>query len=170
MNSTPLRWLLFALLLLVTDWVHAEGGCPPGQIPASGTNINSCVPIPPGYYNNQQGVQQPPPHPPVWADRYGAIAVDLVPLTPGSSYNESSRSAAEQAAIDSCHTNGGVNCEVEISYGNECVALVIGKNRHNAKAGATIADATESAMKQCNSNDTGCFVYYTACSPAVRIR
>jgi hypothetical protein len=170
MRIMPLCWVLAFLLLMTHRVVHAEDGCPPGLIPANGTNINSCAPIPPGYYSNQPALQQPQAQPPIWSDRYGAIAADLAPLTPGSSYNEPSRKAAEQAAIDSCHSNGGVNCQVEISYGNECVALVVGKTRHNAKAGSTIASATESSMKQCKSNDTGCFVYYTACSLPVRIQ
>jgi len=170
MYSTYLRWLLFALLLIVTGWVHAEGGCPPGLIPASGTNINSCVPIPPGYYNNQQGVQQPQPPQPLWANRYGAIATDIPNRSGGISVNESDRSRAEQVAIANCQSNGGSNCSLEISYGNGCVALVGGKTGHNAKSGPTIEAATQAAMKVCDAADTHCQVTYAACSLAVRIR
>lgn len=170
MNPTPLSGLLFVLLLLVTCWVHAEGNCPPGQYPIGASQGQAgpqgCAPIP-GY--NQQQQMRPPP-PPVWADRYGAIAIAPSPFIPGASYNEPSRSDAEQAARSECQSYGGVNCKVEISYGNECVALAIGKIGHNAKAGPTIESATQSAMKVCNAADTDCFTAYTACSPAVRIR
>ena len=170
MNPTCLLRLMFALLLLMTGWGHAEGGCPPGLIPASGTNVNSCVPIPPGYYNNQQGVQQLQPLPPVWANRYGAIATDIPNRSGGISINQPDRSRAEQEAVANCQSNGGSNCSIEISYGNGCVALVGGKTGHNAKAGPTIEAATQAAMKVCDAADTHCQVTYAACSPAVRIR
>ncbi|WP_414649257.1 DUF4189 domain-containing protein [Dyella sp.] len=171
MNSLFAKYT-FCIFMIAASGAQAEGGCPAGMIPASGNNINSCVPIPPGYY--QQG--SPPAQgtgaiypKPVWADRYGAIAADLSPLTPGSSFNEVSRDAAEKAAIKSCHSNGGINCEVEISYGNGCVAMVVGRTRFNTRAGPTIEAAKRKAMEQCQSNDMGCYVFYSACSLPVRI-
>lgn len=168
MKISSKHWILFAALFLSAGLGHAEEGCPPGMIPASGTNMNSCVPIPPGYY---QQAPAPAPQPePAWSNRFGAIATDFSHSSAGASIDRLSRSDAEQAALDECRTNGGINCKVEISYGNECVVLAIGKNGHNAKAGATIASATDSAMKVCNAADAGCFVYYSACSPPARIR
>lgn len=175
MNPLATKCLLSLLFILAALDVHAEEGCPPGMIPASGTNVNSCVPIPAGYY--QQNAPPTPWHSApreqpgeLWLDRYGAIAIDPSPLTPGSSYNESSRSAAEKAAIKSCQSNGGMKCKVEISYGNGCVAMVLGKTRLNTRSRPTIEAAKQAAMNQCRSNDNDCHVFYSACSLPVRIR
>lgn len=170
MSFTSLRWPIFALLLLMTCWVHAEGNCPPGYYPIGASQGQAgpqgCAPIP--GYSQQQRTQPPPP--PIWTDRFGAIATDIPNRSGGVSIDQPNWSSAEQAAIADCHSNGGSNCSIEISYRNGCVALVGGKTGHNAKTGPTIEIATQAAMKVCVEADTNCQVTYAACSPAVRIR
>lgn len=168
MRTNLMSCFFFVLFAVAVCPSHAEGGCPPGMIPANGTNANSCVPIPPGYYQEQQ--VSPLASGPIWADRYGAIATDFSHSSAGASVNKESRGEAEQAAIAECRSNGGVNCNVEISYGNGCVSLAIGKTGHNAKAGPSIASASRSAMDVCNAADTECSVYYSACSPPERVQ
>jgi hypothetical protein len=63
-----------------------------------------------------------------------------------------------------CKAKGGTQCHVEISYGNGCVAMVVGNSRMNVKGAASSKGAEDMAMAQCNSNDTGCRLYYVACS------
>jgi hypothetical protein len=171
MKITLLHWLLFAVSLSLTGFAHAEGVCLPGYYPTGASQGQAgpqgCAPIT-GYNQQQQQIASPPR--PLWADRYGAIAIDPHPFVPGASFNQPSRGDAEQAAIAECKSFGGLNCNVEISSGNECVILAVGKTGHNAKAGLTIESATQSAMKICDAADTGCFAFYTACGPAVRIR
>ncbi|MES2312332.1 MAG: DUF4189 domain-containing protein [Pseudomonadota bacterium] len=172
MTSKALHWALISLLFLCTGVVHAEGGCPPGMIPASGTDINSCAPIPPGYYSNQQHVQPQPPQPPAqWKDQWGAIATDFAHSSAGASVNQPNREAAEQAAIANCQSNGGSTCKVELWYINQCAAMAVSDTGHNAKAGATPDAANQAAMKVCSeAGDTNCRVYYSACSLPQRIQ
>jgi hypothetical protein len=163
------RILLFGMLLLLGSVVHAEGGCPPGMIPASGTDINSCVPIPPGYYSNQAPAPAPAPAPPRWIDQWGAIATDFAHSSAGASVNQPNREAAEQAAIANCQSNGGSTCKVELWYTNQCAAMAVSDTGHNAKAGVTLDAANQAAMKVCNeAGDTNCRVYYSACSLPVQ--
>ena len=171
MVSITLRWLSAGLLLLAADITHAENGCPPGLIPASGTNINSCVPIPPGYYNNQQQVQpQPPMQPQRWADQWGAIAADSANGILGTATSMTSRSIAENAAYADCKSKGGEACTIQLSYGNQCAVVVVGDQGYNATQGATSESAKQAGMKVCNEADSHCHVYYSDCSLPVRIQ
>lgn len=171
MTSTTLRWLLLGLLFLRAGVAHAEGGCPPGMIPASGTDINSCVPIPPGYYSNQQQAQPQPPPPPRWADQWGAIATDSANGILGTATNLPSRSSAENAALADCQSKHGSTCKIQLSYGNQCAAMLVGAKVYNTNAGDTADEAIKKGIKMCtDAGDTLCRVYYSACSLPQRIQ
>lgn len=164
------RWLLSGLLLL-GNVVHAEGGCPPGLIPSTGTDINSCVPIPPGYYGNQQQKPpQPTSPPPQWADQWMAIATDGTSGSLGTANNISSRSGAERLALADCRAKGGARCKVDVSYGNGCAAMVVGDTGYNVHGAASLDEATKLAIKTCTDATSNCRVYYAACSLPVRIQ
>jgi hypothetical protein len=166
------RWLLFGLLFLLGGMAHAEGGCPPGLIPASGTNINACVPIPPGYYNNQQQASPQAPTPaPQWANRWGAIATDSMTGSLGAATDMPSEDEAKQAALSDCSEKGGARCKPQTSYRNGCAVMVIGNKEFNVGSAATMNEAVQSGMKVCtDAGNTNCHVYYSACSLPVRIQ
>jgi hypothetical protein len=173
MKSTSLRWLLVGLLCLTAGVVHAEGGCPPGMIPASGTDINSCVPIPPGYYSNQaqNPAQSPQPPLPRWKDSWGAIATALPKGILGVSNNLPSERQAAQAALADCQSKGGTTCKLESTYGNACDAMIVGHPGYAIAAGASENEAIQKAMKMCtDGGDANCHVYYSACSLPQRIQ
>lgn len=145
-------WLLGLVLLLVGGVVHAEGGCPPGLIPEGGQGVSSCRPIP----------GQPQGH---WMNQWGAIATDFSYHTAGASVNQLGEAEALQAAIDNCVSNGGVQCKVEITYSNQCSALVVGVTGHNADRADTIDQAVKLGIKVCtDAGDTNCHPVYGACS------
>ena len=66
----------FILLLVLPIWLPAmaEGGCPPGQLPAAvNGGIESCGPVPSGYYEQQT------PRPRrlgKWVRTWGAFSLD----------------------------------------------------------------------------------------------
>lgn len=170
MRSNFLYWVL-GIFALTTGMAHAQAACPSGTIPyGTGQDQSFCGPDNSQQQSTQQLPQAAKPLPPIWVDKYGAIATDLVRKSGGVSANAPSRSSAEQAAIATCHANGGMICKVEISYGDGCVALVGGDTGHNAKSGLTIDLATQAAMKVCKAADTHCQVTYTACSLPVRVQ
>lgn len=168
-TSANMRLILFGFLLLITGATHAEGGCPTGMIPASGTNINSCIPIPPGYYNNQQQAHPQPP-PPRWLSQWGAIATDGPGGSFGAAVDMPNQSSAENAALIECQSKKGSICKVELWYTNQCAAMVVGDAGHNSKAGTTVNAAIRTAMKICTTEDHNCFVYYSGCSLPIRIQ
>jgi hypothetical protein len=149
---------------------HAQASCPPGWMPyGTGTGLNSCGRIP--GYNEQQGQQTPEPPPPQWESRSGAVAVDSFLGIIGSAVNMPSDQAAQQSALSDCHSKGGKNCTIELTYANGCGALVAGDLKFATNWGDTQNEAIAKAMKVCNvGGGKPCYVSYSACSPSVRIR
>lgn len=167
-NSNTTRRLLIIMLLLVGGLVHAEGGCPPGQIPHSGTDLSSCGPIPPGYYNNQTPAQPPPPQ---WASQWGAIATYEPNGSLGTTTNMPSQRQAEQTALMDCQSMHGSICKIQLSYHNQCAAMIVSDKGFNTGSAATADQAIQRGMKICkDSGDPNCHVYYSACSLPQRIQ
>lgn len=146
-------WMLGLALLLACGVVHAEGGCPPGMIPEGGQGVSSCRPIP-GYSQQSRG------H---WVSQWGAVATD--PSHAGASINQSSEQEAEQAALVNCASNGGTHCKVDITYVNQCVAVVVGNKEHSSNRADTIDHAVQMGMRTCaGAGDTNCHAYYSSCN------
>lgn len=164
MKRIFLNLMTLAAILIYSQAALAQAACPPGTIPyGTGTDASVCGPD--NTQSQPEQIQpdfQPPP--PRWVSRWGAIATDFPHSAAGASVDERSEPDAEVAAVDNCRSNGGVTCEIELTYSNGCAALAIGKDGHNAKAGLNIADAKSKAMHVCNTQDKNCFIYYTGCS------
>ncbi|WP_213947923.1 DUF4189 domain-containing protein [Luteibacter sp. dw_328] len=160
-------FLLVLLMLSCMNVVHAEGGCPPGQYPQQGQGWQTCVPIP----NSEAAPRgaQPVHVPSKWLDQWQAIATDTTKGIMGTSADKVSWETAEAAAISDCRSKGGDSCKVDISYANGCVAMVFGNAYKNAKGGPNETEAKKRAMAQCNTDDTNCHVYYSACSLPIEV-
>ena len=155
-------------LLLVATTVHAQAACPPGTISYGTANDPSACGPDNTQPQRQPQIPQPPPQ--IWVDHYGAIATDPIKSALGVAVDQPSQSQAEQAAIADCQNKGGTACHNDIWYVNQCVAMVVGKTGYNTKAGATINDAVQAAMKVCDAATSNCHAYYTACSLPQRIQ
>ena len=83
---------------------------------------------------------------------YGAIAVSIDTGHYSFTYNYSSYSEAESAAVSSCLRNGGgSDCDAKLSWRNGCGALAISKGWWSYGSGATITAAKNKAL----SNNPG---------------
>lgn len=173
MKSILFSCLLFGLLLL-SGVTHAEGNCPEGYYPIGGESGQAgpqgCAPIP--GYNQQQGQQQAPQTPPPrWADRWGAIATFEPNGSLGTVTDMSDQQSAEQAALASCQSKHGSTCKIQLSYRNQCAAMVVSDKGYNVTPAVTVNEAVEKGMKICTgSGDPNCHVYYSACSLPQRIQ
>jgi len=170
--------LIFLLSLKIV--VHAEGNCPPGYYPTTppGAPSQGCAPIP-GYNDQQSSTQQsgPPqmasPSPPSehWESRWGAIATDEPHGVFGAVTGMYDKQSAERAALADCKAKGGINCKLEVSYVNGCAALTVSSTGYNVGADATLDIITAKGMKTCvSAGASNCHIYYSACSPAVRVQ
>lgn len=160
-----MKALRFFALFLGVGTLHAQT---PGVdcVPVQGQGWQGCAPLDNGVQQPQRS--QPPPQ--MWMDHYGAIATDEPRGAMGASTDMQDRQSAEDVAMANCQAKGGVNCRVQISYGNQCVALVVGGKIFNVNSGATISQATEKGMQMCKPEANDCHVYYSACSRPQRIK
>lgn len=162
-----LKVFLLLVLLPMTFKVFAENGCPEGMIPYSGTDISSCGPIPPNYY---QGNQRAAPLI-QWESKWGALASDKFGHIAGVSNDLDSKEQAEQSAIEDCKRYGGVECKPDAYYSNQCIAVVSGDNRSDSITNSSIDAAMSEGMHRCTARgDTNCHVFYSACSLPRRIQ
>lgn len=157
--------LLLSLLLLLGGVAHAEGNCPPGYYPIGApqgqAGPQGCAPIP-GYDNQQQTRPQPPPQ---WEDRWGAIATYEPNGSLGTATNMPSQGSAEQTALADCQSKHSSICEIQLSYRNQCAAMVVSDSGYNVTPSLTLKSAEIKGMATCTaSGDKNCHVYYTDCS------
>ncbi|MBP6706146.1 MAG: DUF4189 domain-containing protein [Achromobacter sp.] len=167
-----LAFAVFALALAAMRPAAAEQGCPDGYTMAA-LGTAQCIPIP-GLYQVPGGAQppqQPAPPPVRWEERWGAIAFDPVSGKTGVAGSRPGRRQAEDDAVAICRQKGGGACKLEISYANQCGVIVWGNNWAVAKFAATLEQATEQALNQCNRDSGGtCEVFFSDCSMPVRVQ
>ncbi|WP_448098340.1 DUF4189 domain-containing protein [Luteibacter yeojuensis] len=111
----------FGIIIALAFTTHASAQCAPG-IPSAGNP--GCVPTnqPNSPYYQESGPTQPPAQAAVWADRWGAIAIDDNSGKGGTVSSAASKSNAESEAMQRCVDNGGIQCKLMITYRNQCVA------------------------------------------------
>lgn len=153
-------------LLSTSVATHSYANCPPGwsQIASSSEHFYPCTPDP-------DRSQQQAALPPLWGDRWGAIATDEPHGIFGSVTGMLSQSLAEQGAMIACKGKGGTNCIPQLAYVNGCAALVVGPKVFTVAADTTVDKAVERGRKAvCSVENTDCHVHFSACSPPVRLR
>jgi hypothetical protein len=165
------KWILVLLALNVlpcNSSLHAQGNCPPGYYQVGDPNQGSsgCAPLPGGAQGSVAT-----PLPPRWADAWGAIASYISKGVIGSSTDLPTRSQAKQAALQDCRAKGGLDCKVEISYANQCAALVVSHASYGVFLEQTLDGVVKKSMTTCSSGgDTTCRVMYSVCSLPHRIQ
>jgi hypothetical protein len=158
MRTHLLIAFMCVMALLFSTHAQAEGGCPPGQYPQRGQGWQSCIPIP------GQNAGQGRAAPPRWEDRWQAVATDTNKGILGTSIDKANMIDAENSAMRDCVSKGGTECAVAISYGNGCVAMVVGTKLLTTGSGPTKLAAENNATGTCAKTDKSCTVYYSACS------
>ncbi|KAB7772756.1 DUF4189 domain-containing protein [Xanthomonas sp. LMG 12459] len=169
----------FAIFFFIGS-AYAENGCPPGQLPAQANGaMNSCTPVPPGYYQQQAPVSRPSGK---WITTWGAIAMGSIDDTTnyGVTTGKLSKPEAEADALRRCASHGEKDCRVFISYHNQCAAIAepqtnglpISAGRVSFARAVSIPEATKIAQTDCkktNSSVLGvdCKVVYQACTKQI---
>lgn len=158
---TPMRSDTFAasLIALAILFVSLPAiSCPAGSVLQKGNGWEGCV-------NISGGASEP-----LWADRWGAIAIDEASSAFGSSSAEVSKRKAEKYALSMCRKKGGQNCTVTVSYYNQCISYVTGTNWPFIRTDSSIREAESNSLDRCQREDGGCRVIYSACSLQERIQ
>ena len=154
---------------LLTADLKAEGGtCPPGYYPFNSPGVMGCAPMP-GNGGEDSG-DWPTEPAPKWKTQWIAIAYGNNGF--GAAPDMPSKGKAEKAALAQCREMGGIDCHINMTTYNQCVAVVGGGHTASSAGAADLETAESSAMGDCkgDSENTSCEVYYSACSYPVRVR
>ncbi|QXG50074.1 DUF4189 domain-containing protein [Pseudomonas viridiflava] len=170
-----IRTISLLVIITASPSVKAEGSCPPGHYPIGGQGVAACAPIP------QPGSNLPQESRPAgkWIKTWGAIAMGWVGPIPyyGVPVGKLSKSDAESDALERCAKKGPKNCEIKLTYFNQCSAIAEPQTAENLipdgsatvfVGNASLDGAANQAAEECkvrNKNfDVGCKVIYNACS------
>lgn len=104
-----------------------------------------------------------------WADRWGAIAVDLQTDSLGTGEDQADEKSAERAALDSCRIHDGVECKIKYSYVNECISIAESDEMRGYGFGLVEFIAQKDAIKSCG-DENACRTTYTHCSLPARVK
>lgn len=172
-------WLLLLGIALAhgsvaaqTQAPHVCGGGPgPNEVMAAvHPGGNGVGPTPLCYWKSESQQQ---PAGPQWETRWGAIVVDAAEPSAGigAASGKTSKRRAEKAALADCKARGGRNCEVSLSYYNQCAVLIAGVNYNKAHGAATEEQAAETGMRECGQKGVqSCQVYWSDCSHAEQVQ
>jgi hypothetical protein len=154
---------LATLLFVPAAWAQCATGVDTG---------GQCIPpdaLEPQVNSNQPRNQQQQPRA-VWADSWGAIAIDGNTGQAGMVANRTSKAEAAATAIHDCAMHGSANCKLEITYYNQCAAVAWGTGRHSVVRDPTETQAQSHALSECSQGAQDCKIVYSGCSVPVRVR
>ncbi|SOO26886.1 DUF4189 domain-containing protein [Xanthomonas phaseoli] len=161
----------FLFLACLASFAHAEGGCPAGQYPIGGQGAVACAPLPQSEAPRPKPIGQ-------WIKTWGAIAMGSINsvINYGVSSGKLSKSAAREEALAQCSSHGETNCEIRLTYVNQCAAIstpeINGKpsGTIHFSGSATIDAASADASSQCrkyNPSPAVCSVIYSNCTEQI---
>ncbi|MCS3745060.1 hypothetical protein FHY18_000590 [Xanthomonas arboricola] len=146
----------------------AQTACPIGT--AAGSAV--CGPTETGgggYDNNEVPAPRAVPTG-KWESRWGAIAIDSLTGSVGTSFDLKSKSAAASEAISTCAVEDSKKCKLITTYSNQCIALAWPSVKGRpASTGLAKEEnyAKIRAIDNCNESGGDCKVIYSACSQPV---
>ena len=163
------RILIALLLYSCSVLAYAEGGtCPPGYYPQNSPGVMGCAPIP--NYRGSESDADGEDVAPVWSNRWGAIAVDFSAGKFGAGRATTTRRKAEREALKECKSEGGKNCEIDITYFNQCGVIAWGSIYAATASAGTKEEASARALANCGKHAKECRIYHSDCSLPVRVR
>ncbi|WP_201002242.1 DUF4189 domain-containing protein [Pseudomonas cichorii] len=139
---------------------HAQTRCPMGAQAGS----MQCLPDDPG-----GGGQNSAPRPTgEWIKTWGAIATSRALGEAGTSANKLSEDDARAAAIYQCALGGATDCEVHLTYRNQCAAFATSSTDTYFASAESEKRAIKSARSNCEKDsDSECKVMYSECSDPI---
>jgi hypothetical protein len=162
--------IYLALGLLALSISASAQVCPYGAYPGRLDEPQICRPPPD---DTSHGVNESDAPQVRWEKTWGAIAMDAGASNGGigTVVGKPSKRLAQKEAIEQCRaTGGGAGCKVILSYRNQCAVLASGNTKVKAVSAPNIEEAKQFGIEECSAIDTGCKIYYSACSDPVRIQ
>ena len=158
-----IQMLCAIVFTMAATKLFAEGGtCPEGYYPVNSPGVMGCAPIPGSGLPQEQVIE--------WEDRWISVAFGKNGF--GAAVDMPSKRKAEKLAIANCKQMGGLDCHINLTTYNQCIA-VAGGGHTAPTAGASNKKIAESiVMKDCADDrlNSSCEIYFSACSYPVQVR
>jgi len=151
---------LFVVLVGIGDALGQMTPQQQQQLPDSNPNSpNYHTRYEPALRASQSGAQE-------LEDRFGAFAMSKGSGWSGWSIDGVSKALAEREALDQCRdrSEGANDCEVIISFRNQCGSVVGGENHSGFGKAGTLVRARAIAREICEEMGAGCKVFWEGCS------
>lgn len=155
---------IFSLMSVSVAWAQCAGPSLGGSNPGCSIPIND--PSSP-YYTPDSEIPSPPPQPlGEWVKTWGAIAKDKNGLTTVS-VGQSSKSEAQDKALNDCIAGGGDGCRSVFAYRNQCVAIAAG-TKSSYVSTESIEKSKKEALQKCIDIGGGrCEIAYAECTEPI---
>lgn len=164
MGPSMKNHLALILLTLSLSCVnaHAQTRCPIGAQAGS----MQCLPDDPQGGGQNNSAARPTGE---WIKTWGAIATSRALGEAGTSANKLSEDDARAAAIYQCALGGATDCEVHLTYRNQCAAFASSQSAGTYfQAAETEKIAIKLAKSNCDKNsESECKVRYSGCSDPI---
>ena len=157
-----LNIIIFLLLSLTTQLAFSQ--CATGVNAGGGACIPPDAPGMPGF----QQTRNPTKIQPIWIDQWGALALDESTGQAGFVDHQSNLDEAKETALAYCRMNGSANCEIMLTFHNQCAAVAQGERASFAR-GPDQKETEEDALSHCGSSKP-CKIIYSACSYPKRVK
>jgi hypothetical protein len=159
-----LGWLALSLLGASVS-AYAQTACPQGVSPGDprcGPGGGGWLPPPPS--------SEPSMH---WKKTWGAIAMSSGGTGEvGTSVGKTSKREATREAVSKCEALGGRECKLALAYKNQCAVVawpsVTGVSVAAVSA-ASIEEASNLALSDCNTSGGACKIVYSDCTPPIPV-
>jgi hypothetical protein len=167
-DMTKMKIIACALLIYMPlAWAQCGAGIPgagnPGCIPPTVSGSPYGQP-------SEAGTFIPAPARAVWEDRWGAVAMDLDADASGSTSDGFNEDRASHSALDDCAAQGGIHCQIVLTYHNQCAAITqSAAGIYSSATAANKSEAESRVIAKCGDAQT-CRVLYSQCAVPVRIQ
>lgn len=160
-----LRSLTFLILGMMVTWsALAQTACPQGVSPGD-----------PRCGSSSGGLAIEPVYVPKmrWKSTWGGFASDAEGSVIGTSTGQSSKSAANRAAMKRCQELGGKECSVALTYKNQCAVIadpiIDGSGLRTFIGASSVEEATALAIEDCGKQNPGmsCKIIYSNCTAPI---
>lgn len=128
--------------------------CPLGTVPLKGNGWEGCAPA-------NEGNQDPGPK---WRTQWGAIATDGSKDIVAASVDSRTKKMAEKLALAECRKKGGENCRIDLSYYDQCAAVIASPTAFYAQRAVSEDAAIQRGLDRCRQAEQDCEIRYSACS------
>ncbi|WDM77340.1 DUF4189 domain-containing protein [Xanthomonas sp. NCPPB 1638] len=157
-----MRKIILVFLICIPVYAFAQTACPVGVAPGS----PQCGP---DSGTSREDIPAPPPRPTgEWIKTWGAVAT-ADNGDAGYSKGRLTKEEAEDVAMLKCRDLAGMQCEIALTFHNQCAAIASsGSGEGSITGGPSLDDVESRAKKSCKKKSgRDCEIVMSTCSDPI---